>query len=121
MGALEETPEVRVETLCVGEDVVKGAVAALKGYVVLLFSCPRYVLVPYITRVLVNPVLQVPHNLVVFLVSVYLFLPVSSSWSGWLALANGSKFVQELIRTKSPRTTSSSWRTFRKKETFIET
>ena len=31
VGALEETPEVRVETLCVGEDVVKGAVAALKG------------------------------------------------------------------------------------------
>ncbi|KAI1094651.1 GTP cyclohydrolase 1 type 2/Nif3 [Rostrohypoxylon terebratum] len=30
VGALEETPEVRVETLCVGEDVVKGAVAALK-------------------------------------------------------------------------------------------
>ncbi|KAL7626909.1 hypothetical protein AAE478_003683 [Parahypoxylon ruwenzoriense] len=30
-GALEETPEVRVETLCVGEDVVKGAVEALKG------------------------------------------------------------------------------------------
>ncbi|KAI1144524.1 GTP cyclohydrolase 1 type 2/Nif3 [Hypoxylon sp. FL0543] len=29
-GALEETPEVRVETLCVGEDTVKGAVAALK-------------------------------------------------------------------------------------------
>ncbi|KAI0841760.1 GTP cyclohydrolase 1 type 2/Nif3 [Hypoxylon sp. FL0890] len=30
VGALEETPEVRVETLCVGEDTVKGAVAALK-------------------------------------------------------------------------------------------
>ncbi|KAI0386155.1 hypothetical protein F5Y04DRAFT_275761 [Hypomontagnella monticulosa] len=29
-GALEETPEVRVETLCVGEDVVKGVVEALK-------------------------------------------------------------------------------------------
>ncbi|OTA60376.1 hypothetical protein K449DRAFT_383831 [Hypoxylon sp. EC38] len=30
VGALEETPEVRVETLCIGEDTVKGAVAALK-------------------------------------------------------------------------------------------
>lgn len=30
-GKLEETPEVRVETLCVGEDVARGAVAALKG------------------------------------------------------------------------------------------
>lgn len=30
VGALEETPEVRVETLCVGEDVAKQAVAALK-------------------------------------------------------------------------------------------
>ncbi|RDA96306.1 hypothetical protein CP533_1599 [Ophiocordyceps camponoti-saundersi (nom. inval.)] len=29
-GALEETPEVRVETLCVGVDVVRDAVAALK-------------------------------------------------------------------------------------------
>ncbi|KAI1769256.1 hypothetical protein GGR53DRAFT_461747 [Hypoxylon sp. FL1150] len=28
---LEETPEVRVETLCVGEDVARGPVAALKG------------------------------------------------------------------------------------------
>lgn len=32
-GALEHGPEVRVETLCVGLDVVKKAVAALKGYV----------------------------------------------------------------------------------------
>ncbi|KAI0013992.1 GTP cyclohydrolase 1 type 2/Nif3 [Xylariaceae sp. FL0662B] len=31
VGALEETPEVRVETLCLGEDVVKHAVAALKS------------------------------------------------------------------------------------------
>ncbi|KAI0122109.1 GTP cyclohydrolase 1 type 2/Nif3 [Daldinia grandis] len=31
VGALEEVPEVRVETLCVGEDVVKDAVEALKG------------------------------------------------------------------------------------------
>ncbi|KAK6952906.1 hypothetical protein Daesc_005203 [Daldinia eschscholtzii] len=31
VGALEEVPEVRVETLCVGEDVVKRAVKALKG------------------------------------------------------------------------------------------
>ncbi|KAI0881870.1 GTP cyclohydrolase 1 type 2/Nif3 [Annulohypoxylon maeteangense] len=31
VGALEKIPEVRVETLCIGEDVVKGAVAALKG------------------------------------------------------------------------------------------
>ena len=30
IGALEETPEVRVETLCVGEDVARQAVAALK-------------------------------------------------------------------------------------------
>ncbi|OTA91618.1 hypothetical protein M434DRAFT_397134 [Hypoxylon sp. CO27-5] len=30
VGALEETPEIRVETLCIGEDTVKGAVAALK-------------------------------------------------------------------------------------------
>ena len=30
VGELEETPEVRVETICVGEDVVKQAVAALK-------------------------------------------------------------------------------------------
>lgn len=30
VGALEETPEVRVETLCVGEDVARQAVAALK-------------------------------------------------------------------------------------------
>ncbi|PHH72652.1 hypothetical protein CDD80_4392 [Ophiocordyceps camponoti-rufipedis] len=29
-GTLEETPEVRVETLCVGVDVVRNAVAALK-------------------------------------------------------------------------------------------
>ncbi|KFH42748.1 putative GTP cyclohydrolase 1 type-like protein [Hapsidospora chrysogenum ATCC 11550] len=29
-GALEETPEVRVETLCVGERVARGAVEALK-------------------------------------------------------------------------------------------
>ncbi|PFH57545.1 hypothetical protein XA68_14881 [Ophiocordyceps unilateralis] len=29
-GALEETPEVRVETLCVGVDVVRDAVTALK-------------------------------------------------------------------------------------------
>lgn len=29
-GVLEETPEVRVETLCVGEDVARQAVAALK-------------------------------------------------------------------------------------------
>jgi hypothetical protein len=33
VGALEETPEVRVEALCVGEDVVRQAVAALKTYV----------------------------------------------------------------------------------------
>ncbi|OTB18010.1 hypothetical protein K445DRAFT_73804 [Daldinia sp. EC12] len=31
VGALEEVPEIRVETLCVGEDVVKRAVKALKG------------------------------------------------------------------------------------------
>ncbi|RCI09716.1 hypothetical protein L249_3953 [Ophiocordyceps polyrhachis-furcata BCC 54312] len=31
-GALEETPEVRVETLCVGVDVVRDAVAALKTH-----------------------------------------------------------------------------------------
>ncbi len=30
VGALEETPEVRVEALCVGEDVARQAVAALK-------------------------------------------------------------------------------------------
>ncbi|OXV05214.1 hypothetical protein Egran_07018 [Elaphomyces granulatus] len=30
IGALEETNEVRVETLCVGEDVARQAVAALK-------------------------------------------------------------------------------------------
>jgi hypothetical protein len=30
VGALEETPEVRVETLCVGADVTKSAVEALK-------------------------------------------------------------------------------------------
>jgi hypothetical protein len=30
IGALEETPEVRVETLCVGLDVARRAVAALK-------------------------------------------------------------------------------------------
>jgi hypothetical protein len=30
VGALEETPEVRIETLCVGDDVVRQAVAALK-------------------------------------------------------------------------------------------
>ncbi|KAG8420182.1 hypothetical protein J3459_011286 [Metarhizium acridum] len=30
VGALEQTPEVRVETLCVGLDVAKSAVAALK-------------------------------------------------------------------------------------------
>lgn len=29
-GTLEETPEVRIETLCVGVDVVRNAVAALK-------------------------------------------------------------------------------------------
>ncbi|KAK1767420.1 GTP cyclohydrolase 1 type 2/Nif3 [Phialemonium atrogriseum] len=29
-GELEETPEVRIETLCVGEDVARRAVAALK-------------------------------------------------------------------------------------------
>ena len=29
-GVLEETPEVRVEALCVGEDVARRAVAALK-------------------------------------------------------------------------------------------
>lgn len=33
IGVLEETPEVRVETLCVGEDVARQAVAALKTYV----------------------------------------------------------------------------------------
>jgi len=32
VGALEETPEIRVETLCVGEDVARKAVAALKRY-----------------------------------------------------------------------------------------
>ncbi|KAI1082392.1 GTP cyclohydrolase 1 type 2/Nif3 [Whalleya microplaca] len=31
VGALEELPEVRVETLVIGEDVVKKAVAALKS------------------------------------------------------------------------------------------
>ncbi|KAI2626623.1 GTP cyclohydrolase 1 type 2/Nif3 [Hypoxylon sp. NC1633] len=31
VGALECLPEVRVETLCVGEDVVRRAVGALKG------------------------------------------------------------------------------------------
>lgn len=31
VGALEETPEVRVETLCVGEDVARKAVLALKA------------------------------------------------------------------------------------------
>ncbi|KAI8958956.1 GTP cyclohydrolase 1 type 2/Nif3 [Daldinia sp. FL1419] len=31
VGTLEEVPEVRVETLCVGEDVVKDVVKALKG------------------------------------------------------------------------------------------
>ncbi|KAK5994605.1 GTP cyclohydrolase 1 type 2-like protein [Cladobotryum mycophilum] len=31
VGVLEETPEVRVETLCVGEDVARQAVAALKA------------------------------------------------------------------------------------------
>ena len=30
VGALEEAPEVRVETLCVGADVARNAVAALK-------------------------------------------------------------------------------------------
>ncbi|KAI1505338.1 GTP cyclohydrolase 1 type 2/Nif3 [Biscogniauxia marginata] len=30
VGELEEVPEARVETLCVGEDVIRGAVAALK-------------------------------------------------------------------------------------------
>ncbi|KAN0071834.1 hypothetical protein V8E54_010430 [Elaphomyces granulatus] len=30
VGALEETPEVRVEALCVGEDIARKAVAALK-------------------------------------------------------------------------------------------
>ena len=30
VGALEETPEVRVETVCDGESVIKQAVAALK-------------------------------------------------------------------------------------------
>jgi len=33
VGALEETPEVRVETLCVGTDVVRKAVEALKSCV----------------------------------------------------------------------------------------
>ncbi|KAL3955004.1 hypothetical protein ACCO45_010567 [Purpureocillium lilacinum] len=31
VGALEETPEVRVETLCVGTDVARKAVEALKS------------------------------------------------------------------------------------------
>ncbi|KIE00112.1 structural toxin protein RtxA, partial [Metarhizium majus ARSEF 297] len=31
VGALEHTPEVRVETLCLGLDVARRAVAALKG------------------------------------------------------------------------------------------
>ncbi|KFA69823.1 hypothetical protein S40285_02452 [Stachybotrys chlorohalonatus IBT 40285] len=32
-GALEQTPEVRVEAVCVGEQVARDAVAALKAYV----------------------------------------------------------------------------------------
>jgi len=31
VGKLEEVPEARVETLCIGEDTVKAAVEALKG------------------------------------------------------------------------------------------
>lgn len=31
VGALEETPEIRVETVCWGEDVARSAVAALKA------------------------------------------------------------------------------------------
>ncbi|POR39689.1 Structural toxin protein RtxA [Tolypocladium paradoxum] len=38
VGALEETPEVRVETLCVGSDVARKAVEALKSYVSLLLT-----------------------------------------------------------------------------------
>lgn len=33
-GALEKVPESRVETLCIGEDVARKAVEALKKYVV---------------------------------------------------------------------------------------
>jgi len=35
-GALETVQEARVETLCVGEDVARKAVAALKSYVLVL-------------------------------------------------------------------------------------
>lgn len=38
VGALEKTPEVRVETLCVGSDVARKAVEALKTYVSLLLT-----------------------------------------------------------------------------------
>lgn len=31
VGQLEETPEIRVETICVGEDVARNAVQALKA------------------------------------------------------------------------------------------
>ena len=30
VGALEETPEIRVETICIGEDVTREVVSALK-------------------------------------------------------------------------------------------
>jgi hypothetical protein len=37
VGELEEVQEARVETLCLGEDVVRKAVKALKRYVLSLF------------------------------------------------------------------------------------
>jgi hypothetical protein len=37
VGALEEVQEVRVETLCVGEDVARKAAEALKAYVYRIF------------------------------------------------------------------------------------
>jgi hypothetical protein len=40
VGVLEETPEVRVETLCLGLDVARKAVAALKEYAGRLLPLP---------------------------------------------------------------------------------
>lgn len=42
VGALEKVEEVRVETLCVGEDIAKKAVEALKKWV-FLFVCSSIV------------------------------------------------------------------------------
>ncbi|KAI1374603.1 hypothetical protein F4677DRAFT_161997 [Hypoxylon crocopeplum] len=88
VGALEETPEVRVETLVVGEEVVGRVVGALKGY----FSC---LLLSLFFSIYAFPLGSSVH---LYFVSLFSSLCADDKASG-------------LTRTRNRRIMSSSWKT----------